>query len=261
MSSSTNNYNNFCIYKANSCAYNTKTNNISLLLFSQRISAAVEEILNVVKDLNGMPIEFAEAAQTACQNNSQVKYYLDNILRIDKNHRLRDILEIIERDRSVEITDRMPITLRRKVSHQQWQQDLDIGKVSEGSDESDLSDINNPHSSKKDIRDIENDTHAIGSSGVDKHELLEHKRQESVSDRSDRSDSDTINVQDSGTSSGKTYPCPYCNVTQHDLTFSTTDLLVRHVVQRHPGWTAYPGQPDIEKYTRELKDKGRSTDG
>jgi hypothetical protein len=57
------------------------------------------------------------------------------------------------------------------------------------------------------------------------------------------------------------YKCPYCSIVGYDAAFSNTDLFVKHVVQRHPGLTAYPGQPDIEKYKRELKEKGRSTNG
>jgi hypothetical protein len=40
------------------------------------------------------------------------------------------------------------------------------------------------------------------------------------------------------------HKCPYCNIIGHNTTFSNTDLLERHVIQRHPGWAAYPGQPD-----------------
>jgi hypothetical protein len=51
--------------------------------------------------------------------------------------------------------------------------------------------------------------------------------------------------------------CPYCSIIGYAMTFSNTDLLERHVVQRHAGWTAYPGPSDLEKFSRELKKKGR----
>jgi hypothetical protein len=50
--------------------------------------AAIEEILKVVKDLDGVPIEFTEAAHIACQRSLQIKYHLGDILKIDKNHKL-----------------------------------------------------------------------------------------------------------------------------------------------------------------------------
>ncbi|MGC1132328.1 MAG: hypothetical protein WA941_05870 [Nitrososphaeraceae archaeon] len=53
----------------------------------------------------------------------------------------------------------------------------------------------------------------------------------------------------------------YCSIKGYDTTFSNADLLKRHVVQRHAGWTAYPGPPDLEKYRRELMEKGRFTNG
>ena len=57
------------------------------------------------------------------------------------------------------------------------------------------------------------------------------------------------------------HPCPYCGIIGHDTTFSNTDLLEKHVVQRHRGWTTYPGQPDLEKYKQELNEKWRPTNG
>lgn len=60
---------------------------------------------------------------------------------------------------------------------------------------------------------------------------------------------------------GAANKCPYCSIIGYDATFSNEDLFIRHVVQRHQGWTAYPGQPDLEKYKRERKEKGRSTNG
>jgi DNA replicative helicase MCM subunit Mcm2 (Cdc46/Mcm family) len=107
---------------------------IAPLIVKSPRDAAFEEILKVVKDLNGVRIKFTEAAHIACQKSSLVKHYLGDISKIDMNHKLRDILAIIERDRSIEITDRMPITMRWK----QGQQDLNLGKNIDESDESDV---------------------------------------------------------------------------------------------------------------------------
>lgn len=38
-----------------------------------------------------------------------------------------------------------------------------------------------------------------------------------------------------------------CNINDYDIGFDNVDLLERHIVQRHAGWTAYPGLPDLEK--------------
>jgi hypothetical protein len=53
--------------------------------------------------------------------------------------------------------------------------------------------------------------------------------------------------------------CPYCSINGYDPGFNNTDLLERHVVQRHPGWTAYPGPADLEKYKREWMERGQPT--
>jgi hypothetical protein len=55
--------------------------------------------------------------------------------------------------------------------------------------------------------------------------------------------------------------CPYCSINGYDIEFDSTDLLERHVIQRHAGWTAYPGPPDLEKYKQELNQKGKLTNG
>jgi hypothetical protein len=44
--------------------------------------------------------------------------------------------------------------------------------------------------------------------------------------------------------------CPYC-----DKHFDSEDLRVRHSVNIHKGWSAYPGPPDLERY-RELHRDG-----
>lgn len=58
-----------------------------------------------------------------------------------------------------------------------------------------------------------------------------------------------------------THICPYCHIQGYSMGFCNTDLLERHVIQRHAGWTAYPGPPDLEKYKHQLNEKGRLTNG
>lgn len=55
--------------------------------------------------------------------------------------------------------------------------------------------------------------------------------------------------------------CKYCTILGYIISFDNSDLLERHTVERHSGWTAFPGPPDLEKYKRELKEKGRFTNG
>jgi hypothetical protein len=53
-------------------------------------------------------------------------------------------------------------------------------------------------------------------------------------------------------SSTKPYACQWCNISHNStICFDTDDLLERHIVKCHPGWTAYPGEADIEKYKLE----------
>jgi DNA replicative helicase MCM subunit Mcm2 (Cdc46/Mcm family) len=222
-----------------------------LIVISPR-DTAIEEILKIARDLDGVPIEFTEAAHIACQRSSQIRYHLGDILKIDKNHKLRDVLEIIERNSTVEITSRMPITLRWKGSMEQRQPKSDVGDCINESDESDESDVANLHSNKKNSQITENYNYKIENDKVGRQELFENKKQESMSDRSDRSDFNSISIQNS---------CPYCNIIGYDMTFGNIDLLERHVVQRHRGWTTYPGPADLEKYKRELTEKGRFPNG
>jgi hypothetical protein len=52
-----------------------------------------------------------------------------------------------------------------------------------------------------------------------------------------------------------TYSCAYCSISKIEsiTSFNTSDLLERHVIRKHPGWTAYPGPADIQKFERELE--------
>jgi hypothetical protein len=54
-----------------------------------------------------------------------------------------------------------------------------------------------------------------------------------------------------------TYSCSYCRISSHEsiASFGTSDLLERHVIKKHSGWTAYPGPADIEKFAWEQKEK------
>jgi len=212
----------------------------SLIVKSPR-DAAVEEILNVVKDLDGVPIKFTEAAHIARQKNSQVRYHLGENLKVDTNHKLRDVLEIIERDRSIEITSRMPIILRWKGSQQQWIQaddkkgNHDFDNNINESDESGESDAYNSDPNTKNSQGILNEHHIKDDQGhIQK--LFESKEHESMSDRSDKSDSTVTRIQIS---------CPYCSITDHYITFDNASFLEKHVIQRHPNWTAWK---DVSSY-------------
>jgi hypothetical protein len=52
-----------------------------------------------------------------------------------------------------------------------------------------------------------------------------------------------------------TYSCAYCSISKVEsiTSFDTSDLLERHVIKKHSGWTAYPGSADIQKFKREKK--------
>jgi hypothetical protein len=54
-----------------------------------------------------------------------------------------------------------------------------------------------------------------------------------------------------------TYSCAYCSISKVGsiTSFSTSDLLERHVIKKHQGWTAYPGSVDIQKFEREFREK------
>ena len=51
------------------------------------------------------------------------------------------------------------------------------------------------------------------------------------------------------------YCCPYC-----DKHFDSEDLRVRHSVNIHKGWSAYPGPPDLEKYREFHRDGSKLAD-
>jgi hypothetical protein len=72
------------------------------------------EVVEVVREQNGNPISYAEAASKACNRNEQVKYYLgDNNKKLDleKNWKLRPILELLRKNHSIGVNDGKPIVL------------------------------------------------------------------------------------------------------------------------------------------------------
>ena len=44
----------------------------------------------------------------------------------------------------------------------------------------------------------------------------------------------------------------------YDLKYENEDLLEEHVVQKHVGWTAYPGESDLEKFKAGYENKKES---
>jgi predicted transcriptional regulator len=58
-------------------------------------------------------------------------------------------------------------------------------------------------------------------------------------------------------SNGK-YTCKYCKIVGYDLKYENEDLLEEHVVQKHVGWTAYPGESDLEKFKAGYENKKES---
>jgi hypothetical protein len=50
--------------------------------------------------------------------------------------------------------------------------------------------------------------------------------------------------------------CKYYTILNNgNVTFTSSDLYIRHVVKSHKGWTAYPGSADIQKFEREFREK------
>jgi hypothetical protein len=74
--------------------------------------------------------------------------------------------------------------------------------------------------------------------------------------RHDTMTSMTSIVSDSDNENG-IYSCPYFDC---DNRFATSDLYLRHVIKKHPDWTAYPDPQDLEKYrqVQHVKDKDSS---
>jgi hypothetical protein len=54
----------------------------------------------------------------------------------------------------------------------------------------------------------------------------------------------------------KTYICQWCRILHNRIVcYQTTDFLERHTVDKHAGWTAYPGPADILKFEQEQKER------
>jgi hypothetical protein len=67
---------------------------------------------------------------------------------------------------------------------------------------------------------------------------------------------DTNDTNDTLHTSMDAYFWPYCSIgngNSNTTSFDTLDLKERHVIKKHPGWTAYPGPPDLQKYEKELE--------
>lgn len=61
-------------------------------------------------------------------------------------------------------------------------------------------------------------------------------------------------IKDNGGEHGRS-SCPYC-----DKSFDSEDLRVRHSVNIHKGWSAYPGPPDLERYREFHRDGSKIAD-
>lgn len=85
--------------------------------------------------------------------------------------------------------------------------------------------------------------------------------------KSEMSASDQLTTEETNLRSAGmiSYSCDYCRII-HDInnciksskkynktSFDTLDLKERHVIMNHPGWSSYPGPPDLEKFEQELK--------
>ena len=74
---------------------------------------AINEIVEVVKDLKGQPILFQEAAKAACQNNEDVRAYLGTDLTASDNMKYRKVQQaFVERiPEGLKIVDKKPLRL------------------------------------------------------------------------------------------------------------------------------------------------------
>jgi hypothetical protein len=54
----------------------------------------------------------------------------------------------------------------------------------------------------------------------------------------------------------KAYICQWCRIIHNRIaSYQTSDFLEKHTVNKHAGWTAYPGPADIQKFEREQMEK------
>jgi hypothetical protein len=57
-------------------------------------------------------------------------------------------------------------------------------------------------------------------------------------------------------SRSETYICQWCRIIHNRIViYQTSDFLEKHTVNKHAGWTAYPGPADIEKFEQKQKEK------
>jgi DNA replicative helicase MCM subunit Mcm2 (Cdc46/Mcm family) len=76
---------------------------------------ALTEICQVIRDHNGYPIAYVEAAKIACERNPQVKYYLGNKLELSKNWKLDNVLSLLRRNPSIQLVSEKPVVVRWRV--------------------------------------------------------------------------------------------------------------------------------------------------
>lgn len=94
-----------------------------------------------------------------------------------------------------------------------------------------------------------NDINITGNGKADK-EIVKESTKSDNKDARDAVAVVTVAVQENGP-----YSCPYC-----DKHFDSEDLRVRHSVNIHKGWSAYPGPPDLEKYREFHRDGSKLAD-
>jgi hypothetical protein len=83
---------------------------LAKLIFESPRDVTYGEMLSITK-VTKSPIELAEAARMACQNNEQIKHYLGTKLNVKDNSKLRNIHEMLLSHVSIKQVNYRPIVL------------------------------------------------------------------------------------------------------------------------------------------------------
>ena len=108
---------------------------ISIYQIKDSRSVAYEETIKLIQQQKA-PIELIEAIQMVCQKNDQVKHYIGNVFKQNKNKKLKLLCNKIRENRSITRTQHNPMVV-------QWMDGNTSKNENNGS--SDLSDLSDPH--------------------------------------------------------------------------------------------------------------------
>jgi hypothetical protein len=191
--------------------------------------SAYNECVNVLME-SPYPRADEEMFKTACERNAQVGAYIGKSFKLDKNKKLRPILEMLQNHSRIKIVQMKPIVLQYMPAKDGSDSGTHYPRLS---DPTDLSDLNlDTHVKSLDA----NEDQKIGT------DMSDHG-----SDKSDKSDRVPRYIP-GGNGNGRLLRCYYCDKNGSIFETNNESEYFKHGNQKHLNKPMYPNMATIQKY-------------